>query len=218
MWGIIGYGVLGILLILLAVLIVPVYARLTFRDELRLCVRVLGIPIFRYSSEGESKRPSPSTKQMPKSSPLQSIAERLKADGVGATLQLIRELARLAIGTARRLIAAVTVDKLCLQLYVTGADAAQTAENTGKVCAALYPAVTALQQTVLCIKKREITVTPDFLATEGRAVADVTAHIIPLRVLLIAVLAVFRYRNITNHQKEVTQYGKQSAESDGSVH
>ncbi len=215
MWEIIGYCLLGILLVLLALLIVPVYARFTFSDELRLCVRVWGIPIFRYSSE-EQTPPSADKKEKP--TKLRSTAERFKADGVSATLHLFKELTRLASGAARRLIAAITVDKLCLQLYIVGSDAAETAENTGKVCAALYPTVTALQQTVLRIRKRAITVTPDFLAENGRVIADVTAHVIPLRLLIVTGWVLFRYRMITKRHKEVFQYGKQSAEFDGAVH
>ncbi len=215
MWEIIGYCLLGILLLLLALLIVPMYARLTFSDELRLCVRVLGIPIFRYSSEEEMP---PSAGKEAKPSKFRTTAEQLKTDGIGATLHLVNKLARLAVGAARRLIAAITVDKLCLQLYIVGSDAAETAENTGKVCAVLYPAVTALQQAVLRIRKRAITVTPDFLAEEGRATADITVHAIPLRIVMIAGWLAFRYHVITKRNKEVFQHGKQSAESDGAVH
>ncbi|MBQ7038808.1 MAG: DUF2953 domain-containing protein [Clostridia bacterium] len=214
MWEIIGYCLLGILLLLLALLIVPLYVRLTFNDELRVCVRVWGIPIFRYSSEGEVPQ---STDEKAKPSKLRSTAEQLKTDGVGATLHLVKEMTRLAAGAARRLLAAITVDKLCLQLYIAGSDAAKTAETTGKVCAVLYPAVTALQQTVLRIRKRAITVTPDFLAEEGRVVADVTVHVIPIRIIMIAIWLAFRYRVIIKRQKEVFQYGKQSAESHGPV-
>lgn len=215
---IIGYGVLTMLFLLLALLVVPVYARITFSDALRLCLHVWGIPVFRYSSEDDTAQPASPAVEKTKPSPFRVIADRLKADGVGATLKLMRELMRLAAGTARRLIAAITVDKLCLQLYIAGSDAAQTAENTGKVCAVLYPAVTTLQQTVLDIKKREITVTPDFLAEEGRAVADITAHVVPLRVLIIAIGLFFRYLIITKRNKEVSRHGKQSAEFDGPVH
>lgn len=214
MWEIIGYSVLGILLILFLLLLVPVCVRCVFNGEMRLCVRVLGIPVFRYSSQDESEAPD----VVEKPSRLRGVSDRLKQDGAGALLNYIKELVKLAAGTARRLIAAVTVDKLSLQLYITGSDAAQTAENTGKVCSFLYPTVTALQQTVLRIKKREITVTPDFLAEEGRVMADVAAHVIPLRIVMIAIWMAFRYRMITKPHKEVSHNGKQSAELDGSVH
>ncbi len=215
MWEIIGYCLLGILLLLLALLIAPLYVRLIFNGELHVCVRVWGMPVFRYASD---KKAPQSTEKEEKSSKLRSTAEQFKADGVGVMLAFFKELTRLAAGAARRLIAAITVDKLCLQLYIVGSEAAETAENTGKVCAVLYPTVTALQQTVLRIRKRAITVTPDFLAEEGRAVADIIAHVIPLRIVMIAIWLAFRYRVITKHNKEVVQYGKQSAESHGSVH
>lgn len=224
MWEIIGYVLLGLLAVVLLLLIAPIYARITFRGELQVCVRVLGIPVFRFRSDRETppKPPAhkPKTKQVKteeKPSLLQSFTARLKEDGIGATLAFLKELAGLAAGTVRRIIAAVTVDKLGLSLYVAGEDAAQTAETTGKICAVLYPTVTVLQQTLLRIRKRAITVTPDFLAASGKVEADVTLHIVPIRVVWIAVCALVRFLSITQRQKEVSQNGKQSAESDGSV-
>ncbi len=215
MLAIIGYSILCLIVLLLVVLSVPVFARVTYGEELRVCVRVLGISVFRFPSD---KPPKP-TAGKPEKQPaaLTSFAERLKRDSVGETVRLFEQLAALAVGTVRRLLWAITVDKLCLQLFIAGEDAAQTAQKTGQICAALYPAVTAVQQTVLRIKRREITVTPDFLAESGRVAADITAHVIPLRILFIALCTLTRYGAITKQNKEVPSHGKQSTESDGPV-
>lgn len=217
MWNTVLYLFLGLLGLLLVLLIVPVYVNVTFHDELRFCVRVFGIPVFRYTAEdtSPSKATPPVKKTADKPSRVEEAAKRLKADSVGAVLDLVKRLTKLAAGAARRILAAVTVDKLRLQLIITGADAAAAAENTGNVCAALYPAVTALQQTVLRIKRREITVIPDFLGERARTDADMTVHAVPLRVAAVAAWLFFKYSRI---HKEVFANGKQGAKSDGSVH
>ncbi len=215
MLSIIGYGVLCLMALLLVVLLVPVFVRLTYRDGLQICVRVFGVAVYRFPAT-EPTRPAKPEKTA-KPSAVTEFSERLKRDSVGETVRLFEQLAKLAVGTVRRVLAAITVDKLCLQLYIAGEDAAQTAQECGRVCAVLYPSVTAVQQTILRIKRREITVTPDFLGNTGRMVADVTAHVIPLRILWIAFRTLTRYGAITKRNKEVPCDGKQSTESDGPV-
>ena len=214
MWEIMGYCLIGILFLLLALLLVPMHAHGKFDGELFVCVRVWGIPVFRYSSKRETES-VPATEKM---SPFDEVAEQIKRDGVKTTLSYLKGLSQLTVGATRRALTVLTVDKLRLQLYITGSDAAQTAENTGKACAVLYPTVTALQQTVLRIRKREITVTPDFLGEQGRVLADVTVHAIPIRILSVALWLAVHYHMISKLKKEVSQDGKQSAEFDGTIH
>lgn len=223
MWAVIGYVLLGLLAVLLGLLIVPVYARFTFQGDARLCIRVWGVPVYRFpSAKPKADKPSTVKKAKPKPADkpsfVKQLAEQLKTDGVGTTLRFFEQLAALAGGTAYRVLKAVTVDRLQLQLTITGEDAAVAAQNTGKVCAVLYPAVTAVQQTLLRMRKRAVTVTPDFLGDTNRVTADVTAHVMPLRILCILLCALVRYNGILEHKKEVSQHGKQSAESHGTVH
>lgn len=209
---IIGYCLLGLFGILLFILLVPVYAHVMFHEDLQLKVCVLGIPVFRYPGAEKSIEKAAETPS--ESEGLSALALRLKTDGVAATVSLVKQTAELAIGAARRILAAITVDKLYLQLVVTGDDAAKVAETTGGVCAVLYPAITAIQQTVLRIRRRSVTVTPDFLGTNGRVEAEVTAHVVPLRLLMIFLW--IWYQNKRN--KEVSQHGEQGTESHGAFH
>ena len=224
MWEIIGYVLLGILALIVVLLVAPVYARITFLDELRVRVWVLGLPVYRYSPRKEIKPKAADKHVKPKSktedtkpSLFKSLAEDMKRDGVGTTLAFFKELAGLAVGTVRRVLSAVTVDKLGLSLYIAGKDAADTAEKSGQVCAVLYPAVTTVQQTLLRIRRRAVTVTPDFLAETGKAEADITLHVVPIRLIGIALGSLKRFIKITQRKKEVSRNGKQSAKSDGSV-
>lgn len=198
MLEIIGYVLLGLLALILLLLAVPVFVRVTFFGELTATVFFLGIPVFRFSS-AEKVPESPKTvavEEQPdksKDDPLSALALQLKQDGVGATLHSLGELARLAGGAFRRVLAALTVDKLVLRLLVAMNDASQTARTTGAVCAVLYPALTTLQA-VLRIRKREVTVTPDFLGSTGRAEAEVILHTVPYRLLWAALWSFLAYR------------------------
>ncbi|MBQ9964717.1 MAG: hypothetical protein IJP14_06315 [Clostridia bacterium] len=213
--SIIGYGVLCLIALLLVILLIPVFVRVTYQEDLHVCVRFIGIAVYRYPSDKPSKA-AKSESDKPNAA-LSDLSERLKRDSVGETVRLCKQLADLAVSTVRRLLRTVTVDKLYLAMFIAGSDAAQTAQKTGQVCAVLYPAVTAAQQTVLRIKRREITVTPDFLAENGRVTADITAHVIPLFAVCIALWTLTRYGAITKRNKEVPCHGKQSTESDGPV-
>lgn len=212
--GCILLGLLGLILLLPAC---PVFVRLTFYGELGVTVYVLGIPVYRYSSAEEKEQPPKDTLKADKLSagkkenPLSSLGVRLKEDGVAATLQYVKKLADIAVSAFKRVLAALTVDRLMLQLFVASGEAADTAQNTGKVCAVLYPALTAIQY-VLRIRKRAVTVTPDFLATAGKAEADVLLHAVPYRLLWAAVRAWLDYKKwskqvTTNTIEEEQQHG-----------
>lgn len=204
MWVAVGYIFLGLLSLLLITLVIPAYVQLRFKEELTICVRILGIPVFRFSSDDEkktesSKQDEPSTGK--------AVAASLKSDGVNATVQYVKQLTSLVVNTARRVFSAITVDKLTIQLTVSSSDASQTAQDTGRVCAVLYPAVTALQN-VVNIRKREVTVTPDFLAEKGKAELELLAHAMPLK-LLFAVRQYFTARSIIKKEnREEVEHGK----------
>lgn len=218
MWAAVGYCFLGLLLLLLILLLIPIGTELHFLDEFTLCIRLLGIRVFRFSSADAPKKGThTSSKKVTKAdkpgkeSPLQSLSDTLKADGVNAVVQYLQKGAVLAAGAARRLFAAITVDKLVVKLTVASADAAATAQDTGKICAVLYPAVAALQN-VIKIRKREVTVTPDFLAEKGKAEVIVKAHALPMKLLCVALYIFRQYSSwrssIKNRDEEEVGYGK----------
>lgn len=193
MLAILGYVLLGIAALLVLVLVVPVGVRVIYDDTLRVTVRVFGLPLITFTP---SKRPkAPETADKPnakKEGPLARLSRSLKEDGVGETVRLVQALARIATTTVRRVLSAITVDRLRLQLTVASADASTTAQLHGRVCAVLFPAVTTIQA-VLTIRHREVTVTPDFLAHNGSVRAFVTAHAMPVRLLWTAWVG---YRNV----------------------
>ncbi len=215
MWTVVLYSLLGLFLLLLIVLLIPAFLQLDFSGELSLCIRFLGIPVFRFSSDKLSDSKEKATAKKAEDNAEQSlwktVAQTLKNDGVTATVQYVQKGASLVTGAVRKLLRIITVNKLNIKLNVASEDAAHTAQDTGKICAVLYPAITTLQS-VLKIKRREVTVTPDFLAEKGKAEIHVLARVMPLRLLWVA-FGLFRQysawqKTIQKENKEEVSYGK----------
>ncbi len=215
MWAAVLYGLLGLFLLLLIVLLIPAFLQLDFSEELTFCVRILGIPVFRFSSDKPTKTKEQTVPKTATENEEQSlwktVAQTLKSDGVTATVQYVQKGASLVTGAVRKVFRIITMDKLIIKLTVASEDAAHTAQDTGKICAILYPAITTLQS-VLKIKRREVTVTPDFLAEKGRVEIHVLAHAMPLRLLWVG-FGLFRQysawqKTIKKENKEEISYGK----------
>ena len=165
------YSLLGLLVLLIAALSVPVYGQLTYDGELRAFVRVLGIPITLLPQEEEKTKASSSsdkTAKTPKKSKedkpskFQELLTLMKQDDLSGTLQFLREIASLATKTVGRLLRAITVTQLNLQLLIATGDAASTAQRYGQVCGVLYPALTAIEGATR-VRQRHIRMEPNFL-------------------------------------------------------
>ncbi len=189
------YILLGIVGLLLLVLLFPVSLRASFSGEFTVRLRVLGIPFTLYPlREKKPARPAKSARQKRKKKAAKaqkkpseeklsaSIGRMLKEDGVGAVLHYLKEMAAL-LGTAvRRILAALTIDRLELHMVLAGEDAAQTAILHGTACSVVFPALALLQANVR-VRSREVQVVPDFVQGERRVAFDVRLHACPLRLL-----------------------------------
>lgn len=60
-------------------------------------------------------------------------------------------------------------------------DAAETAQNYGRVCALIFPAE-ALVESEIRVRRRKVRVMPDFLASKGEADLDIRLHAVPARI------------------------------------
>ncbi len=199
MWSVIGYSLLSVLAVIVLLLVLPAFVRVQYREELAVRVFVFGVPVYRYSPQAKKpkakKKTDKPSKSKEKPSFFRDLSKKLKTDGVGAVVSEVRNLASIVHGAARRVCRAVTVDRLRLALVVASEDAAATAQNTGRVCAILYPSLTTIQS-VVRIRHREVTVTPDYLAEKGSVTADVTLHAVPIRLLWAALCTFTAYTRL----------------------
>ena len=183
------YSLLGLLSLLVILLSVPVYGRLTYDGTLSVRIRVLGIPIVLMPRpESESKTPSAksaSTEEKEKEkkpSKLKEMAELLKQDDLGGTLHFIGEVAALAGKTVGRLLRSITVNRLDLQMRIATDDVATTAQRYGQVCSVLYPALALIERWVR-IRRRHLRVEPNFLAEDSAARFDIRLQVSLWRLL-----------------------------------
>ncbi|MGI6265173.1 MAG: hypothetical protein ACOYJY_06905 [Acutalibacteraceae bacterium] len=223
------YVLLAILGSVLLLLLIPTGAGAKYDGELIAWVRYGLIKIRLYPRKEKTPKPEKPPKKPKKPKPKKEkppgkfaqIAENLKRDSPGETLRLAGELLRLVTKTAKRLLRAITVDRLELDLLVVAGEADATAVRYGQACAVLYPAMTTLTQTMR-VKRHRLTVTPGFGREKGAVVADVRVHVIPLRIVAIALAAMFGFVKITSEDKSIStgkdeQHGRKGAESARSV-
>lgn len=196
--------------LILLLLVVPVYGRLTYREELRLRLWVLGIPVTVFpekpkkakkakkSSSGrkKSKKAKRTEKKAKKPTALHQLkaelAESFRRDGVAASLRYLTRLAQLAGTALREVLRAVTVTRLELHWRVAAEEAADTAVEYGRVCALVFPGLAALERW-LPVRRRRVTVEPDFLREQSTVQMEVRFHVCLWRLLWAAVVFLVRY-------------------------
>ncbi len=197
--------VIGIILaviaaLIAAVLFVPIYACVRYDGTLTVRLRVWGIPITLVPSDEQDERQTPAAPSRHKPSKAAELKRELtrnfREDGVGATLHYLGELGAIASRAVGRLLRAVTVDRLRLEMRISAPDAADTAVRYGQVCAALYPAL-ALVERAVRVRRREVRVEPNFLADGSAAFADVRLHIWVYRAAGAAIALLWRYLMLT---------------------
>jgi hypothetical protein len=209
-----------VLLLVLLVLFVPVYGRVTYDGELRVRVRVLGVSIALLPSEDEPEEKKPTSEKKKPAKPsktkelLGEVSRSFKEDGVAATLHYLGELAKLAGQAVGRVLHSITVDKLQLELIVADGDADTTAIRYGQVCGVLYPAFTAIAG-VIKVRKRDLRVEPNFLLENTTVRADVRLHIRVYRVVGAAIVLLVKFMLLKQQEpndlitdKEETNHGK----------
>lgn len=186
------YIVLGILALLFLCLLLPVSLRVSYRGELWVRARILGVPVTLFprrekpGKAGAKRAAKPPSKRRQKREKerekLIDLSRMLKEDGVGGTLRFFGELAKLLWRAARRVLRAVTVRKLWLRMRIGGEDAADTALQYGRACAALFPGIEMIG-TLVRVRRRDVKVTPLFPEGESSAQFEIRLWVTPLKVL-----------------------------------
>lgn len=178
------YSLLGLLVLLIGVISVPVYGRITYDGALSVRMRVLGIPftILPKEKTKKKKRPAKKTAKEKKPSAVQELAALLKQDDIGGTLHFLGGVAALAGKTIGRLLRSITVSQLDLQMRIATDDVAVTAQRYGQVCSVLYPSLAIIERWVR-MRRRHVRVEPNFLMETSAARFDIRLHVSLWRLL-----------------------------------
>lgn len=173
------YILCGIVAVIALLLSSPVSLYFYFRDDIKLTLRVWGVPIplLPRIEKMSTQKPTISETQIPsKRSKLDEIKETFGIDSVGAVIYWLKHLVSLFTKTLGRLCGAITVRQLRLEMRVSGEDAAAAAVHHGEVCTAVYPLLATLMHFVR-IKKHDVDIRPDFLGRGNAVLAEVKANI-----------------------------------------
>ena len=205
------YVLLGILALLLLLLLTPVHLQARYDGALRVRARYLFLvfPLYPRPEKRKKtvKRAKRKRREASKAEPekkkkkeLSQWERLLREEGPSGLVRTVADLARLAGTAAGRILAAVTVDRLTLCLIVASEDAADTAVNYGKACAALYPSLAVLESAVR-VRRRDIALAPDFLRRRGEVRGEIRLHVRPLRILWALLRLVGAYMGNTFKQQ-----------------
>ncbi len=217
---IIGWILLGILALIIAVLCVRVTVITEYSDKttsLALKWLFINIPIYpKKKSENKPEEPNSETpeetpteettteetaaedageeKKEPekkKSNPLDLVKTLYEAEGVDGLIEIVKRVFSYLGTFFGGLLRAFIVDDLQLDVRCAKKDSAKTAIYYGEVCSTLFPMLGTLASGTT-LKKYDINVYPDFLARYSEASFYIKFHVVPIRLIGITLALVFK--------------------------
>lgn len=205
--SVIGYILLGLVLLLLLLLFTPLRIRVNYIDEWRVGVYLFGvIPIYRVSPT--SKKSDAQQPSSPSAAPASENANKnkknmfrdelsslYKEEGVTGVTNFFKTLLRLCTTALRRICRFITVRQLSLCIRVGGEEADKTALLYGGVCAGLFPTLSALSS-LIRIRKKRVLVQPDFLAESSSARMRLIVWVWPFGVLFALLCLFFGFLSV----------------------
>ncbi len=108
-------------------------------------------------------------------------------NGVSGVLELVERLAKALGGMLRGVGRSFIFEEIFISLTVGSGDSAETAEKYGKTCAALFPAMGLITDTMR-VEKYSVDVIPDFISGKNEARLHTKISVIP-RKLINALIA-----------------------------
>ena len=184
---VVGYVLLGLVLLLLFLLLLPVRARVRYDGTLRLWagygpVNLKLLPKKENTgNEAAPKKPKKKKKEKP------APEEGKKKKKLSLTPAEIMDYLHIALDAVGKMRRRLLIPHLQANIVVGGKDAAAVALTYGRMVAgisALYPVL----DRNLRIRKTDISVDADFDKTKIEALLDVTVSACPLRLLFAAIL------------------------------
>ncbi len=171
---------LGIVLLLLILLLCPVYIVADFENELSAKVRYLFIsyriaPQSQKAETEEAEAVQKKKEKKNKNDAKSKIKGIIEQKGLSGFLDIIREFASIATGTAKKWFSHLIVDNISIDISVEDEDAAQTAILYGGICAAVYTPMGMLLHNLRC-RQYHINVVPNFQGKECKIRFSFKAH------------------------------------------
>lgn len=197
------YVLLALLGLVLLLLLIPVQVGLQYKDTFSVWVRygLLKFCVFPLKEETKKAKSPKKAEKKPKKSSLSDkwteIADNMKQDSLSETLKQVKQMVAWATKTARKVLKCITIDRLELGLLVATEEADKTAIRYGQACGIVYPALTVVGETMR-LKRHDVQIVPGFGRDKSVVTADVRIHVIPIRLLIVALGALIGIWEWTN--------------------
>lgn len=180
---------LSVILLIFFALLIPARICTEYKKEPKVTVKYLffTIPLVPQKKKKknepkknqEKKKPEDKKKKKEDSEAVKYIKSLYNDKGLDGILSMITELAKLASGSLKGLFKHILFKKFDLNITVAADDAAAAAIRYGQVCAAAYPAVSLILNTVR-YKDYNVNITVDFDLKEPVIDFKTQANIIPI--------------------------------------
>ncbi|MGN0518895.1 MAG: DUF2953 domain-containing protein [Acutalibacteraceae bacterium] len=165
------YIILGILLLLVILLLCNVKILIKYDGELSVKIKYF---ITYDATKSEDQKPKKkkskkkSTSDKPKKEPKKSSWQQIKEEkGLSGLINILKSLANTTLNASKKLLNRLIVKDLRISVVIASDNAADTAINYGRACAAIYPVSAALISR-LNTKKYDVSVRPDFDAKQTK--------------------------------------------------
>lgn len=160
------YILLIVAAVILLPLLIPVGADVSWKDDIIVKLKIAFVPITVYPPKPKKEKPKKKKKKEPEKKPKEEKPKEkepgiLKQKGLSWLIDFIERAAQLATGALKFFFGRIIIKKLMLSIRVAGEDAAETAVNYGKTCAAVYPALGIIMG-VVRHRRYGVEIAPDF--------------------------------------------------------
>lgn len=189
-----------ILCVLAFSLLQPLRVKINFEEELSFKVYYSLIPVFSYpkaepkqEDEAETSEDEPQEEEKNEENgegTLGKLKKIIRQTGLKGFLNLIYELLKIVLSGGNRLVRRIKLTDADIYICSTDDNAADAAYGYGKLCAAVYPAVSAIYSFFRC-KKGKVTVDVDYDAEDTVIKAYASLRITSLFALAIVIKMIF---------------------------
>lgn len=195
------YILLGIIALILLILLIPVHFRASYVGSLKADVSYafLKFKLYPTAPKQKKKKPEAPKEEKPKTEEKQEkpkeeniLQKFYRNQGVEGVIQLVRD----AANSVKRLLHTIVIRHLIihdlyLRMDICGRHAAECAEKYGLACGMVFPPLSYICSTCH-VRKYDVSVQPDYLATFSSAEFYINLSIRPLA--LIGAVIAFAFR------------------------
>lgn len=195
-----------IAVVLLAVLFLPITVEMVFDGKFVLRIKYLGITLFdnqKEKKQSKHKREKVNTDSGKNTTEKKDnfIKKIYKQKGLQGTISYFCNVLTILLKKMRRVIKHFKFRRFKLDISVATSDAANTAIQYGKICAAVYPVISLLQS-ITDFKSKEINISADFEKTNSEFKSSILIKTQGLYWIIAAIGILNQYLKLQRKERE----------------